>query len=82
MKICQSCGMPMQTEEVYGNNADGTKNDEYCVYCFPKGEFVDPNATLEEMIETCVPFMVQQGVSEEKAREELNAVLPGLKRWK
>jgi hypothetical protein len=32
--ICQSCSMPLEKEEDYGTNADGTKNNEYCVYCF------------------------------------------------
>ena len=36
MKICQSCGMPMQ-EEQYGTNQDGSKNDTYCCYCYKDG---------------------------------------------
>ena len=28
MKICQSCGMPMQ-EEQYGTNKDGSRNEMY-----------------------------------------------------
>ena len=32
LKICQSCGMPMQ-EEQYGTNRDGSKNHTYCCYC-------------------------------------------------
>ncbi len=36
-RFCQCCGMPMgDTDELYGTNADGTKNDEYCKYCFEK----------------------------------------------
>ena len=30
-KFCQSCGMPL-TEEVLGTNADGSKNEDYCMY--------------------------------------------------
>ena len=29
LKICQSCGMPMQ-EEQYGTETDGSRNDTYC----------------------------------------------------
>ena len=29
-KLCQSCGMPL-TEEVLGTNADGSKNEDYCM---------------------------------------------------
>ena len=35
-KFCQSCGMPL-TEEVLGTNADGSKNEEYCMYCYREG---------------------------------------------
>lgn len=30
MKFCQSCAMPM-TEELYGSNKDGSKNEDYCI---------------------------------------------------
>ena len=26
-KFCQSCAMPLAEEELFGTNADGTKND-------------------------------------------------------
>ena len=31
VKFCQSCGMPL-TNDVLGTNADGSKNEEYCMY--------------------------------------------------
>lgn len=81
MKICQSCGMPMENAEMYGINKDGSKNDEYCIYCYPNGEFNNPNETFEEMVETCVPFMMKEGYTEEQARNYLNETLKDLKRW-
>ena len=39
MKICQSCGMPMEADQ-YGMNKDGSQNDTYCCYCYKDGEFV------------------------------------------
>ena len=36
-KFCQSCAMPM-TDEQFGTNADGSKNEDYCIYCFKDGE--------------------------------------------
>ena len=81
MKICQSCGMPMNDEAMFGNNVDGSKNEEYCIYCYPKGQFNNPNETFEEMVETCVPFMMKEGYSEEEARQYLNNNLKNLKRW-
>ena len=38
MKFCQSCGMPL-TDEVLGTNADGSKNEDYCMYCYRDGKF-------------------------------------------
>ena len=37
MKFCQSCGMPLQAEDQWGTNADGSLNEEYCCYCYQKG---------------------------------------------
>lgn len=38
LKICQSCGMPMQ-ENQYGTEKDGSVNDTFCCYCYKDGEF-------------------------------------------
>ena len=79
--ICQSCGMPM-TEDFYGTNQDGSKNSEYCKYCYVNGAFHNPDETLEGMINVCVPYMVEQGMPEKDARAQLNELLPQLKRWR
>lgn len=80
--ICQSCGMPMPTEDLYGTEAGGEKTSEYCSYCYGNGTFVGSTDTLEAMIEVCVPFMVKEGMPEEQARKILNEQLPQLRRWK
>ena len=49
LKICQSCGMPMQ-EEQYGTNQDGSSNEKFCCYCYKDGGFAQ-DCTLEEMID-------------------------------
>ncbi len=81
--FCQSCGMPMgQTDELYGTNADGSKNNEYCKYCFVDGNFLGDD-TIEDMIECCIPFMVKDdGMTAQQARAILEEQLPKLKRWK
>ena len=56
-KFCQSCAMPM-TEELYGTNADGSENDEYCMYCFKDGEFTS-DMTMEDMIDFCSEKMAE-----------------------
>ena len=52
------------------------------LYCYEDGNFRKPSETMEEMIETCVPFMKENGMEEKEAREILNNCLPHLKRWK
>jgi hypothetical protein len=49
-KNCQSCGMPMKRDEKGGGtNADGSKSKMYCSKCYEKGNFRDPNMTVDEM---------------------------------
>lgn len=84
MKFCQSCGMPMgETGELYGTNADGSKNADYCHYCFDKGAFTF-DGTMEEMIEICIPPMLKAnpGMSADEARQRMQGWFPTLKRWK
>lgn len=83
-KYCQSCGMPMgATEELYGTEADGSKSQIYCQYCYDKGAFTF-NGTMEEMIEICVPPMVaaNENMTEDKARAMMREFFPVLERWR
>ena len=83
-KFCQCCGMPLgDTDELYGTNADGSKNVEYCSYCFENGRFCF-NGTMEEMIRICTPHMTaaNPGMSEEEAQKIMSEWFPTLKRWK
>ena len=83
MKFCQSCGMPMGEQALYGTNADGSKNEDYCRYCFEKGEFTF-HGGMEEMIGICVPHMTEAnpGMSADQARQAMREWFPTLKRWK
>ncbi len=83
-KVCQCCAMPMgDTDELYGTNADGSKNEDYCQYCYADGKFLF-EGTMNEMINICVPIMVKEdpAMTEDSARRMLEQVLPTLKRWK
>lgn len=83
-RFCQCCGMPMgDTDELYGTNADGSKNEDYCKYCFENGKFTF-HGTMEEMIEVCVPNMAvaNPNMSEEEARKAMLEWFPTLKRWR
>ncbi len=74
--------MPLQKEEDFGTNANGSKSEEYCFHCFQNGKFLDEGITLQEKIDKNVKFAVQMGMSEYEARKMASNVLPKLKRWK
>jgi len=80
-RICQSCAMPMGDESLFGTNMDGTKNSDYCKYCYKNGEFVD-NVSMEKYIEMMVPFAAQANMTPEQMRNYCETVFPTLKRWK
>lgn len=80
--FCQSCGMPMQEEAIMGTEKDGTKNSEYCIYCYENGDFKQPDITLQGMNDLCIGFLVQEGMPEGQARQLLAEQLPRLKRWR
>lgn len=81
-QYCQSCGMPMgNSNELFGTEKDGSKNEDYCKYCYDKGAFT-ANCSMNEMIEFCVPHMANTELSEEKARSMMQEFFPKLKRWR
>ncbi|MGC9445106.1 MAG: zinc ribbon domain-containing protein [Candidatus Methanospirareceae archaeon] len=79
--LCQSCGMPMRTEEDFGINKDGSKNKDYCHFCFQNGKFTDEGITLEQKIEKNVQIAVKMAWPEHNARAMANNTIPKLKRW-
>jgi len=78
--MCQSCSMPIEKEERIGTNRDGSKNNDYCVFCFKDGGFVQ-DMNLEGFIEHSLQFASEVGMSEEDFKNYCNATLPKLKRW-
>lgn len=81
LKICQSCGMPMLSEDVFGTNADGSINKDYCKYCYENGEFID-KVSMEKYIEMCSQFGTQAGMTNEEMKAYCEKLFPTLKRWK
>ncbi|MGE6256450.1 zinc ribbon domain-containing protein [Heyndrickxia sporothermodurans] len=80
--FCQSCGMPITESSLLGTEASGEKNQEYCIYCYQDGKFKQPDMTMDEMIQFCVPFMVENRMKEEEAFALLQQTMPFLKRWR
>ena len=84
--FCQSCGMPL-TEDVLGTNADGSKNEDYCMYCYKDGKFLQ-DCTMDEMIEHCSQFVdeVNKNMPQPMTKKEYKLMMQGffpmLKRWK
>ena len=93
---CQSCGMPLSTESAstesaelgsaefgnFGTENDGLKNSEFCRFCYKDGRFVNPDLTLEEMIQSSIEHMTADlKMSVEQASELANSFIPALKRW-
>ncbi len=80
--FCQSCGMPMENLEDFGTNADGSKSEDYCNFCFQNGNYTDPNITMEQMIDKVAGIMTaQMSIPEAQAKEIANSFIPNLKRW-
>jgi Putative zinc ribbon domain len=80
---CQSCGMPLEDDMSFnGTMADGSKDLEYCQFCFQNGEFTAPDMTVDQMVQSSVDFMTaNMGFALDQAREMSQRIIPRLKRW-
>jgi len=85
-RFCQSCGMPL-TKDVLGTNADGSKNEDYCMYCYKDGKFLQ-DCTMDEMIEHCSQFVdevnkqMPKPMTKEEYKQMMRGFFPMLKRWR
>lgn len=78
--FCQSCTMPIDNPADRGTEKDGSKNGEYCKYCYQNGAFTTPGMSFEEMKSIVVTQMKKMNMPDsiiEKSKE----MLPHLKRW-
>jgi len=64
--------------------ADGSKSERYCAYCYKDGEFIQPDATLEQMIDISAKGWSSQdpSVTYDQAKAQLGNFLPHLERWR
>ena len=85
-RFCQSCGMPL-TNDVLGTDADGSKNEDYCMYCYKDGKFLQ-DYTMDEMIEHCAQFVgtvneeLEKPITKEEYIGMMKSYFPRLKRWR
>ena len=85
-EFCQSCGMPLQKNEELGTNHDGSKNEEYCCYCYKDGAFT-MDCTMDQMIDHCAQFVDEFNkdadfhYTKEEAVANMKLFFPTLKRW-
>mgnify|MGYP000642761481 CR=1 FL=1 len=81
-KMCQSCGMPHSKDPGGGGtNADGTRNANYCSYCYQDGAFTQPDFDVAQMQAFCIEMMQKQGMWKPMAWL-LTRGLPRLDRWR
>ncbi|MFX0085497.1 MAG: zinc ribbon domain-containing protein [Candidatus Hodarchaeota archaeon] len=81
--ICQSCSMSIVLPDDKGTESDGTPSEDYCNDCYEAGEFLEPEITLKEMIESSISSTAKSmNISMEEAKNYLESVLPTLKRWR
>ena len=77
--------MPL-TDEILGTNANGSKNEDYCIYCYKDGKFLQ-DCTMEEMIAFCAQFVDEvnksllQPMTKEEYIGQMKMYFPHLKRW-
>ncbi len=79
--FCQSCGMPLTTEDAKGTENNGQKTNDYCKYCYEDSNFKNPDMKLEEMKNTVKMHMEKKNLPIYMVQKALN-ILPALKRWK
>ena len=86
MLFCQSCGMPLENDDMKGTLADGGKCDDYCCYCYKNGAFTQ-DLSMDEMIENNLKYIDEwnknsgQNLTVDEARAQLKIFMPSLKRW-
>ena len=84
MKQCQSCVMPLHSKKVgdcRGTERDGSKSEKWCSLCYVDGSFVNPNCTLNEMIDIVDDALKRDGrwfPMRWAARKQI----PTLERWR
>ena len=79
--FCQCCGMPLYEDAVISREMDGSFNEEYCKWCYDKGDFA--YKTKEALIDFLVDHMPNpEGLNNEARRRQYDQQLSTLNHWK
>lgn len=81
--VCESCGMPLINDNDAGTEKDGSPSTQYCIHCYQKGAFTDPDLTRESMIKKYAPMLSDQfGLPVAKAEDMVTRYTATLPRWR
>jgi hypothetical protein len=73
--------MPLDKPELSGTKNDGSKSQDYCIYCYQNGVFINPDMTLKEMTSLVITQMEKRKI-DSKIIDMAVSSLPHLKRWR
>jgi hypothetical protein len=81
--VCQSCGLPLDSPGLFGTDARGEPVRNYCVYCYHRGAFTEPQISREAMIERVADLLMkEEHLAHMQARDVADDMVPRLERWK
>jgi len=63
-----------------GTEADGRKSTEYCSHCYRNGRFIEPDLTVDQMVEKVRGKMKEMHLPGFLAKSFTKGI-PDLKRW-
>ena len=74
----------MQGPDQFGTEADGSKSQDHCAYCYKDGAYMMPDATMEQMIEISAKGWsdMDPTTSYDSAKAQLEKIVPHLERWR
>ena len=86
MVFCQSCSMPLESNDIKGSEKNGSISEDYCIYCYENGEFTS-DMTMDEMIDFCFDKIKEIGKEDpnfnnKEVLSQMKQFFPQLKRWK
>lgn len=82
-RFCQSCGIPVLSDDELGTDSKGKKSADYCKGCFSKGKFTSPEITCAQMVARSAGiFSARMHLPMQHAHFMAQSRVPFLKRWK